>query len=85
MSGVTDMHLRNEMRQRGIQFVVGRTASGKWIVRGNNGPVGEAFPDRASAVRFAIDESGGTPASVYCVQVESAVSATSLPRTDRSA
>jgi hypothetical protein len=48
-------------------FLVGRDHRGRWIVREEKGLVGGLFADRASAVRFAMFESGYVPGAVSCV------------------
>lgn len=49
------------------RFMVGRDRRGRWIVRDEKGLVGGLFADRASAVRFAMFESGYVPGAVSCV------------------
>lgn len=56
-----------EPRSMGIRFTVGRDATGHWIVSDREGLVGGVFSDRASAVHFAMFESGHSPGAVWCL------------------
>lgn len=49
------------------RFAVGRDRHGRWVVCDAQGMVGGVFRDRASAVKFAVDESEGYPGQVFCV------------------
>ncbi len=51
----------------GIRFTVGRDVCGRWIVNDTEGKVGGLFTDRASAVHFAMFESGHLPGAVWCL------------------
>ena len=59
--------LKSEPPSRGVRFMVGRDAGGRWIVSDREGRVGGLFTDRASAVHFAMFESDHVPGAVCCV------------------
>ena len=61
---------KSEPLQRGVRFMVGRDAGGRWIVSDREGRVGGLFTDRASAVHFAMFESDHLPGAVCCVPEE---------------
>ena len=48
------------------RFLVGRDASGRWVVRDRKGLIGGLFTDRAAAVHFAIEQSDRVPGAVVC-------------------
>ncbi|MGK9052344.1 hypothetical protein [Neorhizobium petrolearium] len=58
---------KGEPLQRGVRFMVGRDAGGRWIVSDREGRVGGLFTDRAAAVHFAMFESDHLPGAVCCV------------------
>ncbi len=62
--------LKSEPPARGVRFMVGRDAGGRWIVSDRDGLVGGLFTDRASAVHFAMFESDRAPGAVCCVPEE---------------
>lgn len=49
------------------RFAVGHDRQGRWIVCDMEGIVGGVFKDRASAIKFAMDESDHQPGQVFCV------------------
>lgn len=49
------------------RFAVGHDRQGRWVVCDTQGIVGGVFRDRASAIKFAMDESGRQPGQVFCV------------------
>ncbi|UXS02419.1 hypothetical protein [Agrobacterium tumefaciens] len=49
------------------RFTIGQNENGWWLVCDRLGLVGGLFIDRASAVRFAKDESDGHPEQVGCL------------------
>ncbi|MFB9950240.1 hypothetical protein ACFFP0_15375 [Rhizobium puerariae] len=59
--------LKSEPPARGVRFMVGRDAGGRWIVSDCEGRVGGLFADRAAAVHFAMFESDHLPGAVCCV------------------
>ena len=56
------------------RFMVGRDASGRWVVHDQQGLVGGLFPDRASAVHFALEESERVPGAVCCAPDDAVIS-----------
>jgi hypothetical protein len=48
------------------RFIVGRDGGGRWVVRDREGLADGLFPDRASAVHFALEESDRVPGAVCC-------------------
>lgn len=48
------------------RFTVCREAQARWVVHDRQGLVGGLFIDRASAVNFALTESGRVPGAVCC-------------------
>jgi hypothetical protein len=50
--------------RRNSRFMIGHDASGHWIVCDVKGLVGGIFADRATAVHFALVESGYAPGDV---------------------
>lgn len=58
---------KSEPPARGVRFMVGRDAGGRWVVSDRDGRVGGLFTDRASAVHFAMFESDHVPGAVCCV------------------
>ena len=62
--------LKSQPHARGVRFMVGRDAGGRWIVSDREGRVGGLFTDRASAVHFAMFESDHVPGAVCCVPEE---------------
>lgn len=57
---------------RSSRFMVGRDASGHWIVNDIKGLTGGVFADRPTAIHFALAESGYDPGEV-CAAPEGAV------------
>jgi len=51
---------------RHSRFLVGRDASGHWVVRDREGLIGGMFVERAAAVHFALEESNRVPGAVSC-------------------
>lgn len=49
------------------RFAVGHDRHGRWVVCDRQGVVGGVFRDRASAIKFAMEESGREPGQVFCV------------------
>lgn len=52
------------------RFMVGRDASGHWVVSDEKAMVGGIFADKESAVRFALAESDHVPGAVFCAPAE---------------
>lgn len=67
---MSSLHLRHELKRRGVRFMVGRDSAGRWVVSDRDGLVGGIFSDQASAVHFAMFESDHMPGAVCCVQEE---------------
>lgn len=57
---------------RSSRFMVGRDASGHWIVNDIKGLTGGVFADRPAAIHFALVESGYDPGEV-CAAPEGSV------------
>lgn len=51
----------------GCRFAVGHDRNGRWVICDTQGIVGGIFKDRASAVKFALEESDHQPGQVFCV------------------
>lgn len=49
------------------RFAVGHDRQGRWVVCDAKGIAGGLFKDRASAIKFAMDESDRQPGQVFCV------------------
>jgi len=49
------------------RFAVGHDRNGRWVVCDRQGVVGGVFKDRASAIKFALEESDREPGQVFCV------------------
>lgn len=56
------------------RFIIGRDATGRWVVRDRKGLVGGLFTDRAAAVHFALTESDRVPGEVCCAPDDAIVS-----------
>lgn len=49
------------------RFAVGHDRQGRWVVCDAKGIAGGIFKDRASAIKFAMDESDHQPGQIFCV------------------
>lgn len=49
------------------RFAVGHDRQGRWVVCDAKGIAGGIFKDRASAIKFAMDESNHQPGQVFCL------------------
>lgn len=49
------------------RFVVGHDRQGRWVVCDARGIAGGLFKDRASAIKFAMEESNCQPGQVFCI------------------
>lgn len=71
MNAVVKLHPRLAPKSAAIEprllFVVGKTDHGCWVARERRGGCGGVFTTRAEAIRFALEEAGGTAVAVVIV------------------
>ncbi|WP_337270509.1 hypothetical protein [Oryzifoliimicrobium ureilyticus] len=66
-----DIQVSDESHTISQRFTIGHDADGRWLVCDCLGLVGGVFVDRASAIRFAVTESGRHPEAVACLPDQS--------------
>lgn len=49
------------------RFMIGRDNRGRWTVTDEKGMANTSFPDRASAIHFAMTQSDYAPGAVQCL------------------
>ena len=52
---------------RSFPFLMGQNSHGNWVVQDQSGDCGGIFVDRATALRFAMFESGAKPQAVILI------------------